>query len=72
MAFPTTSVLEGFLGADNTSPPNSSWTNGVFNYGSGDGIRIFSNQARKNVGTSNSQDAQTIHSLLKLRSRLRL
>lgn len=41
-AFPDTGVLENFTGSDNTSPPNSNWTNGLVSDATC-GIRIRSN-----------------------------
>ena len=43
MAFPVSSVIETFTGADNTQPPNSSWTNDWD--GGGGGFKITTNRA---------------------------
>ena len=49
MAFPTTSVIETFTGADTTTPPNSNWTNfWGSSAGANLGIRITSNRAAAN------------------------
>lgn len=43
-AFPDTSVLETFTGADNTSPPNANWTNAELKNGvAGGGLDIEDN-----------------------------
>jgi len=57
MAFPVTSVQDTFTGVDTTTPPDGNWTNGLFAWGSGDGLQISGNQVRRNVGTSFTQDA---------------
>lgn len=44
-AFPDNGVLETFTGSDNTTPPNSNWTNAVLNGASSGTLEIFGNGA---------------------------
>jgi len=46
MAFPTTGILDTFTGLDETSPPNSNWTN-LYN-----GLKITSNAVSGNTTTN--------------------
>lgn len=43
-AFPSTPILDTFTGADNTTPPNSNWTNAVITESSSANVHIRSNQ----------------------------
>lgn len=50
-------LLDNFNRADEGPPPSASWTNGWINQNVGNGIEVFSNQARRNDTGDAAQDS---------------